>query len=131
MGGWLRSQLISFAKNMIPGPIAKALGINSPSRVLADRVGRWIPAGIVAGVEDGAGELDTTMRNLVSVPTAGQTTAASVASATGAAVAASGTATAEGRMVLDVTGADAQWKALVRRMVRVDGRGSVQLAFGS
>jgi phage-related protein len=131
MGGWLRSQLISFAKAMIPGPIAKALGINSPSRVMAAQVGRWIPAGIVAGVEDGAGELDTTMRNLVSVPTAGQTTAASVASATGAAVAASGSATAEGRMVLDVTGADAQWKALVRRMVRVDGRGSVQLAFGS
>jgi phage-related minor tail protein len=131
MGGWLRSQLISFAKNMIPGPIAKALGINSPSRVLADRVGRWIPAGIVAGVEDGAGEVDTTMRNLVSIPTAGQATAANVAASTGAAVAASGSAAAEGRLVLDVTGADAQWRALVRRMVRVDGRGSVQLAFGS
>ncbi|MFI5993169.1 phage tail tape measure protein [Streptomyces sp. NPDC051362] len=131
MGPWLRGQLMSFAKGMIPGPIAKALGIHSPSRVMRDQIGRWIPAGIVAGVEDGAGEVDATMRNLVSVPTAGQATAASVASATGAAVSASGPTGTEGRLVLDVTGADAQWKALVRRMVRVDGRGSVQLAFGS
>jgi hypothetical protein len=82
MGGWLRSQLIGFAKNMIPGPIAKALGINSPSRVMRDQIGRWIPAGIVEGVEDGAGAVDSTMRNLVSVPTGGQATAANVAAST-------------------------------------------------
>ncbi|MFD8216216.1 phage tail tape measure protein [Streptomyces sp. NPDC059697] len=82
MGGWLRSQLIGFAKNMIPGPIAKALGIHSPSRVMRDQIGRWIPAGIVEGVEDGAGAVDSTMRNLVSVPTGGQATAANVAAST-------------------------------------------------
>jgi hypothetical protein len=82
MGGWLRSQLISFAKNMIPGPIARALGIHSPSRVMRDQIGRWIPAGIVEGVEDGAGAVDSTMRNLVSVPTGGQATAANVAAST-------------------------------------------------
>ncbi|MFI9203337.1 phage tail tape measure protein [Streptomyces sp. NPDC053048] len=65
MGGWLRSQLMSFAKNMIPGPIAKALGIHSPSRVMARDVGRWIPAGVVAGIRSGQGELDRTMSNLV------------------------------------------------------------------
>ncbi|MEU9141713.1 phage tail tape measure protein [Streptomyces sp. NPDC048404] len=131
MGSWLRSQLISFAKAMIPGPIAKALGIHSPSRVMRDQIGRWIPAGIVAGVEDGAPAVEATMRNLVSVPTAGQATAAKVAASTGAAVASSNATTPAPRLVLDVTGNDAQWKALVRRMVRVDGRGSVQLAFGS
>jgi phage-related protein len=82
MGGWLRSQLIGFAKNMIPGPIAKALGIHSPSRVMRDQIGRWIPAGIVEGVEDGAGAVDSTMRNLVSVPTGGQAVAANVAAST-------------------------------------------------
>lgn len=84
MGGWLRSSLMSFARDMIPGPIADALGINSPSRVMRDQVGRWIPAGIVEGVEEGAGAVDTTMRNLVSVPTGGQAMAANVASASGA-----------------------------------------------
>ncbi|MFF8095682.1 phage tail tape measure protein [Streptomyces sp. NPDC016675] len=68
MGGWLRSQLISFAKNMIPGPIAKALGIASPSKVMRDRIGRWIPAGIVDGIKGGAGAVARTMRDLVQVP---------------------------------------------------------------
>ncbi|MFJ3867913.1 phage tail tape measure protein [Streptomyces nigra] len=131
MGSWLRSQLISFAKNMIPGPIAKALGIASPSRVMRDQIGRWIPAGVVEGVEDGAPAVEATMRNLVTVPTSGQATAATVAAHTGAVVASRAQGSAPSRVVLDVTGTDPQWKALIRRMVRVDGRGSVQLAFGS
>ncbi|MEU0033165.1 phage tail tape measure protein [Streptomyces sp. NPDC006333] len=91
MGGWLRSQLISFAKDMIPGPIADALGIHSPSRVLADQVGHWIPAGIAQGAEDNAGVIDKTMRNLVTVPTAGQATAAGIAARGGGAVSGAGT----------------------------------------
>ncbi|MFJ4585328.1 phage tail tape measure protein [Streptomyces echinatus] len=68
MGSWLKSQLISFAKNMIPGPIAKALGIASPSRVMARDVGRWIPAGLVKGIRSGAGVVERTMRTLVPSP---------------------------------------------------------------
>ncbi len=68
MGGWLKSQLISFAKNMIPGPIAKALGIHSPSRVMAKQVGRWIPAGVVAGIRANSAVLRHTMANLVTPP---------------------------------------------------------------
>ncbi|MFJ9816157.1 phage tail tape measure protein [Streptomyces sp. NPDC101151] len=68
MGSWLRSQLISFAKNMIPGPIAKALGIHSPSRVMARDVGRWIPAGVVQGIRSGAGAVARTMRTLIPSP---------------------------------------------------------------
>lgn len=129
MGGWLRETLIGWAKSIIPGPVAKALGINSPSRVMADQVGRWIPAGIVDGIESGQGAVDRTMRNLVTTPTPGQATAAAVAAQTSAATGASGPG--GGRIVLDVTGADADWKRLIRRMVRVDGRGNVQTAFGT
>ncbi|MEU5557362.1 phage tail tape measure protein [Streptomyces globisporus] len=68
MGSWLKSTLISWAKDLIPGPIAKALGIHSPSRVMAKRVGRWIPAGVVAGIRSGQGVLDRTMSNLVTPP---------------------------------------------------------------
>lgn len=128
MGSWLRSQLMSFAKSMIPGPIADALGIHSPSRVLADQVGQWIPAGIAQGAEGNVGVLDRTMRNLVSVPTPGAATAAAVAAQAGRAA---GGAVGGGRIVLDVTGADGDMKRLIRRMVRVDGRGSVQTAFGA
>ena len=72
----LRSKMVSIGKNAIQGVIdgigamvgklydsikdalsglvdkAKdALGISSPSRVLAEHVGRWIPAGIASGIE--------------------------------------------------------------------------------
>jgi phage-related minor tail protein len=49
MGGWIRSQLMSWAKSAIPGPIAKALGINSPSKVTAAQ-GRWIARGLIEGL---------------------------------------------------------------------------------
>jgi len=124
MGSWLRSQLISFAKNMIPGPIADALGIHSPSRVMADQVGRWIPAGVIAGVEAGAGDVDLAMRNLVSVPPAG-TSAIPYASAPAGA---GGAVRVE--VEVDVTGVDEDLKRMFRKIIRVDGRGSAQLAYG-
>ncbi len=68
MGSWLKSTLISWAKDLIPGPIAKALGIHSPSRVMAKKVGRWIPAGVVAGIRANSAVLDRTMSNLVTPP---------------------------------------------------------------
>lgn len=71
MGGWLRGQLISFAKGMIPGPIAKALGISSPSKLMAKSVGRWIPAGIVQGIDAGTPALTKTMAGLVTPPSVG------------------------------------------------------------
>ncbi|WP_440571948.1 phage tail tape measure protein [Streptomyces sp. KR2] len=65
MGAWLGRTLMSWAKKLIPGPIAKALGIASPSKVMARQVGRWIPAGVVKGIRSGQGQLDRTMANLV------------------------------------------------------------------
>ncbi|MFF2331857.1 hypothetical protein ACFVVE_38655, partial [Streptomyces sp. NPDC058103] len=55
MGGWLRSQLMGFARRMIPGPIADALHIGSPSKLMADEIGHWIPPGIAMGAEDNRG----------------------------------------------------------------------------
>ncbi|WP_282792091.1 hypothetical protein [Streptomyces sp. CC224B] len=128
MGGWLKQTLTGWAKSIVPGPIARALRIGSPSRLMADEVGRWIPAGIVDGIEAGAPAVDRTMRTLVSTPTPGQATAAAMAARTSTPAGGAGSG---GRLVLDVTGADQDLKRLIRRMVRVDGRGSVQTAFGT
>ncbi|MEU7046035.1 phage tail tape measure protein [Streptomyces varsoviensis] len=68
MGGWLRSTLMSWAKDLIPGPIAKALGIHSPSRLMRDKIGKFIPAGVVEGVKIGAPALVRAMRSLASIP---------------------------------------------------------------
>lgn len=57
MGGWLRDKLISWVKEHIPGPIAHALGISSPSRVMAD-LAQWIPAGVAAGIDRGGSRVD-------------------------------------------------------------------------
>jgi hypothetical protein len=49
MGSWIYDKLIGWAKSMIPGPIAKALGIASPSKVTRAQ-GRWIARGLIAGM---------------------------------------------------------------------------------
>lgn len=127
MGGWLRSTLMGWAKSLIPGPIAKALGIGSPSRVMAQQVGRWIPAGIVSGIESEQRHLDRTMSNLVDPVGAG-------VGATAGSGGRGGAGTEGGRqtvrVVLDVTGADGEMKRMLRKIVRVDGGGNVQRAFG-
>ncbi|NEC90478.1 phage tail tape measure protein [Streptomyces sp. SID12501] len=127
MGSWLRSTLIGWAKDMIPGPIAKALGIGSPSKVMARVIGRWLPPGIAMGAEDNRGVLDKTMRGLVdpelATPVRPLTTG--MAPLLGA--------QAGGGMVtvrFDMAGADGEFKKLLRKMVRVDGRGSIQILTG-
>ncbi|MEU4997840.1 hypothetical protein [Streptomyces sp. NPDC021622] len=71
--------------------------------------------------------VDRSMRNLVSTPTPGQATAAAWSAHTASPAGGPG----EGRIVLDITGADGEFKRLIRRMVHVDGRGSVRTAFGA
>ena len=74
MGGWLKDKIIGWAKDVIPGPVAKALGIASPSRVMRDKIGRWIPAGIVEGIEGGSGAVARAMSTLVRPPAVPQLT---------------------------------------------------------
>ena len=51
-GAWgaLTGWLGSMARGLIDG-VKSALGIGSPSRLFADHIGKWIPAGITLGVE--------------------------------------------------------------------------------
>jgi TP901 family phage tail tape measure protein len=50
MGSWLANKISGWAKAVIPGPVAKALGIQSPSRVMRDEIGKWIPLGLAEGI---------------------------------------------------------------------------------
>ena len=131
MGPWLAGKLAGFAKSIVPGPIAKALGISSPSKVMATVVGRWIPAGIVDGIESGQGALERTMSTLVQPPSS--SAAMSMGRQMGTASAPLMSNGAAGGMVLvrvDTTGAEGPFKTFIKKVVRVDGRGNVQLAFG-
>ncbi|GAA2781450.1 hypothetical protein GCM10019017_27980 [Streptomyces showdoensis] len=68
MTGWLKDKLVGWAKDAIPGPIASALGIHSPSRLMRDAIGRWIPPGVVDGIDETQHVLDARLRAMVTVP---------------------------------------------------------------
>ncbi|MFD6672269.1 hypothetical protein ACFWE0_27315, partial [Streptomyces diastaticus] len=56
----MASNALSAAKN--------ALGIGSPSRLFADQIGQWIPAGVEVGIDARQGELDQRVEQLVQTP---------------------------------------------------------------
>ncbi|MFI1937715.1 phage tail tape measure protein [Streptomyces purpureus] len=131
MGRWLYGQLLGFARSMIPGPIAKALGIASPSRYMAEHVGRWIPAGVVQGIEAGQPQLTRTMADLVQAPPASAAMAAGQQMApAGAPLTRGGAAAGVVVVRLETTGADSAMRTALQKIVRVEGRGNVQVAFG-
>ncbi|MFM9796517.1 hypothetical protein [Streptomyces turgidiscabies] len=66
MGGWIKSQLYSWAKSSIPGPIAKALGISSPSKVTRAQ-GRWIARGLVDGMTGSAKQVRSASEKLADI----------------------------------------------------------------
>lgn len=131
MGGWLKDTLLGWARNIVPGPIAKALGIASPSKVMARDVGRWIPAGVIQGIEAGQPALADTMAGLVQPPpAAGLLAAGQQMAPMSAPLTRSG---ATGGLVvvrLETTGADSATRTFLQKIVRVEGRGNVQVAFG-
>uniref|UniRef100_UPI0032989CFD hypothetical protein n=1 Tax=Salmonella enterica TaxID=28901 RepID=UPI0032989CFD len=50
MGRWLWDNIMNWVRTYVPGPILQFLGIASPSKLMRDEVGRWIPAGIGEGI---------------------------------------------------------------------------------
>ncbi|WP_073744714.1 phage tail tape measure protein [Streptomyces sp. CB02115] len=80
MGAWLRDTLTGWAKSMIPGPIAEALGINSPSTLMRDEIGRWIPPGVVDGIDEEQRTLDARLQSMVTIPKFNAAKAAGVVS---------------------------------------------------
>ncbi|MHB8958362.1 MAG: phage tail tape measure protein [Candidatus Limnocylindrales bacterium] len=50
LGGWLTDKIWSWVKSVIPGPVLDALGIHSPSRVMAG-IGKNIVEGLAKGID--------------------------------------------------------------------------------
>ncbi|MER8262740.1 hypothetical protein ABT007_00930 [Streptomyces griseus] len=115
----IEKQMVAIAKGMTKA-IKKALGINSPSRVMAREVGRHVPTGVEVGAEDARGSLDRTMRHLVDVPGIKKMQQPRAGTTSG------GT---PDRLVIELEG-PAEFKRLIRGIVRKDGNGDVQRTFG-
>ena len=103
------------------------LHIGSPSKLMASAIGHWIPPGIAQGAEDNRGVLDRAMAGLVNPEAARPTTpltngmAPLLGSQAGA-----GLVTVR----FEWGAGDGEFKKAIRKIVRIDGRGSVQTAFG-
>ncbi|MFD8970548.1 phage tail tape measure protein [Streptomyces sp. NPDC059568] len=68
MGGWIEGKILGWAKSTIPGPIAKALGIASPSKVTAAQ-GRWIARGLVEGLTGSSKQVKAAAEKLADIVT--------------------------------------------------------------
>ncbi|MFC9680011.1 phage tail tape measure protein [Streptomyces sp. NPDC056948] len=66
MGGWIKSKLLGWARSMIPGPIAKALGIASPSKVTRAQ-GRWIARGLIDGLTGSSKQVKSASTKLADI----------------------------------------------------------------
>jgi phage-related protein len=60
---WLKDKVSGLASSLYESA-KEALGIHSPSRVFADEVGKWIPAGIAVGIDKNAKTALNSVKNL-------------------------------------------------------------------
>lgn len=121
----IETQMMTIALAMQKA-IRKALGIHSPSRVMA-ALGQYIPQGLARGIDGGRAAVDRSMSSLVTPPRS--LTASGVAG--GLAGAPAQPVEHVTRVIIDVQGGPDEMKKLIRKMVRTDGRGSVQNTFGT
>lgn len=127
LAGWLWNAAYNFASSIWRGMMS-ALGIHSPSKVMADRVGRWIPLGIAAGIDstasavhDAAGRIADGLAS-TTMSVGGLDTGAldqAMASATGTVqVSAARRRPQQVVVKLDVTGTDSEMKRLIQKLGR-------------
>ncbi|MGW3651904.1 phage tail tape measure protein [Streptomyces sp. NPDC000878] len=127
MGGWLWSKITSFVKSNVVDAAKSFLHIGSPSKLMGDEIGHWLPPGIAEGAEGNRGVLDKTMAGLVDPKLAAP------ARPLGTGMAQFMGAQAGGGAVVvrfESTGAADEFHNLMRKITRVKGRGNVQVAFG-
>lgn len=63
MVGWISGKIQGFGESVLGG-IKDFFGIHSPSKVMADEVGKWIPEGIAVGIDKNAKSVLSSMKNL-------------------------------------------------------------------
>jgi uncharacterized membrane-anchored protein YhcB (DUF1043 family) len=123
LGGWLWNQAVAFASSIWQG-MAHALHISSPSRVMADKVGQWIPKGIAAGMDAHRGTVMDAAQRIADDLAGTQLAMPGPDLLSGAMAAAQGTLTLAAAkpkqvtVVLDVRGQEGPLKTLVRGMAR-------------
>jgi phage-related protein len=60
---WLKNKIKGFGESVLGG-IKSFFGINSPSKLMRDEVGKWIPEGIAVGIDKNAKSVMSSMKDL-------------------------------------------------------------------
>ncbi|MFC4912593.1 phage tail protein [Actinomadura gamaensis] len=157
MGNWLARSIGNLIKRIVPGPVLRVLGIASPSKLFKG-YGVNVAQGLALGMADSTGLVSTASADLARATTGpkfkravftpsgwnkSKTSPFSRAIFTPTPVRAPGHRRSTNlggfgggrdvmgvvRVVFDFKGADGEFKRFIRKIVRVDGRGNVQLAF--
>lgn len=63
MGSWIKEKVGGFFDDIVGG-VKDFFGINSPSKLMADEVGKWIPEGIAVGIDKNAKSVLSSMRDV-------------------------------------------------------------------
>lgn len=61
--GWLTDKISGFASD-VTDKLKNFFGIHSPSKVMADEVGKWLPEGIAVGISDNAKSVLSAMKDV-------------------------------------------------------------------
>lgn len=61
--GWLKDKLMGWVGN-VTDFLKNLFGIGSPSKVMADEVGQWLPKGIAVGITDHEDVIDSAMQQI-------------------------------------------------------------------
>lgn len=126
MGDWLARSIGNLVKRIVPGPVLRVLGIASPSKLFAG-FGENVAQGLAQGMTGGTGLVSDAAATLAG---AAETGAGGLTRpARGARRGVAGGRGNEIRVRFDFTGADNHFKTFMRKIVRVDGRGDVNVAF--
>ncbi|MCI3272151.1 phage tail tape measure protein [Streptomyces cylindrosporus] len=124
MGGWLWSKVSNFAKDHIVNPVQDFLHIGSPSKLAADEIGHWIPAGVAMGIDNNAKVVDTAMRGLVD-PAAYRPNPQATSALAPIAGAAAGAQATQVRLVMELVGGSRAFREFFQESVRVSAGGDV------
>jgi hypothetical protein len=129
MASWLARSIGNLIRNIVPGPVLRVLGIASPSKLFAG-YGKNVAQGMALGMQRNAGLVETAAGALAGAAAGAGGTATVGRPAPVGAGAMAGGPQGRVRVTLDLLGADRELRERIRKMVTVDGRGSVQVAFG-
>lgn len=116
--------------NTIPGPIRRALGISSPSKVMRDLF-RWVPAGAAQGIADSAHLVTDAVRDMVQIPGSVSVPAINVTGSTASTAAAAAVGSSSNPLVIRGDGSALAnlLIELLRGAIRARG-GNVQVVLG-